>query len=149
MKKDPKEHNCPPAGQGCSIKEFMRMNPLAFIGGLDPVAAKNWVQEIEEIIVVLDSTDEQKVCYTAFKMIGEVKHWWIFVKYFPSSVIEEKIEEFTNLTQGDMTVAEYVAKFVELSWFAPFLVPNEARKARKFDKGLRHGIYELLVVFQV
>ncbi|XP_057958550.1 uncharacterized protein LOC131151318 [Malania oleifera] len=127
MKKEPKEQNCPPAGQGCSIKEFMRMNPPAFTGGPDPVATENWVQEIEEIMAVLNYTDE----------------------YFPSSIKDEKIEEFTNLTQGNMIVAEYAAKFVELSRFTPFLVPNEARKAKKFEKGMRHRIYELVVGFQV
>ncbi|XP_057962228.1 uncharacterized protein LOC131153786 [Malania oleifera] len=142
-------------------------------GGLDPMTTENWVQEMEEIMVVLDCTDEQKVRYAAFKMAGEAKCWWLstklledqrlvkialtwerfnelfFDRHFPSSFREEKIEEFTNLTQGEMTVAEYTAKFVELSCFAPFLIPNEARKARKSEKGLRCRIYELVVEFQV
>ncbi|XP_057954261.1 uncharacterized protein LOC131148526 [Malania oleifera] len=123
-------------------------------------------------MVVLDCTNKQKVYYAAFKMTREAKHWWpsvkllddqrvvkialtwerfkelFFDRYFPSSVREENVEEFTNLTQGDMTVAEYAVKFVELSRFAPFLVLNEARQARKFEKGLRHRIYELVVGFQ-
>ncbi|XP_057965566.1 uncharacterized protein LOC131156136 [Malania oleifera] len=111
MKKEPKEQNCPHAGQGCSIKEFMRMNPPSFAGGPNPMAAENWIQEIEEIM--------------------------------------EKIEKFTNLIRGDLTVAEYAAKFVELSRFTPFLVPNKIRKARKFDKGLRRKISKLVVGFQV
>ncbi|XP_057965463.1 uncharacterized protein LOC131156028 [Malania oleifera] len=90
MKKEPKEQNCPPVGQDCSIKEFMRMNPPTFVGGADLVAADNWI-----------------------------------------------------------TIAEYAAKSVELSRFTPFLIPNEARKAKKFRKGLRHRIYELVVGFQV
>ncbi|XP_057958506.1 uncharacterized protein LOC131151270 [Malania oleifera] len=48
-----------------------------------------------------------------------------------------------------MTIREYAAKFVELSHFAPFLIPNEVKKARKFEKGLRRRIYELVVGFQV
>ena len=41
------------------------------------------------------------------------------------------------LKQGKMTVTEYVAKFNELARFAPFIVPtNEARK-RKFMLGLK------------
>ncbi|XP_057958553.1 uncharacterized protein LOC131151320 [Malania oleifera] len=146
MEKDPKEQNFPPTGQGCSIKEFMRMNPTAFIGGPDLVAAENWVQEIEEIMVVLDCTDEQKVRYTTFKMTGEAKHWWLSAKLLEDQRV---IEEFTNLTQGDMTVAKYAAKFVELSCFAPFLIPNEVRKARKFEKCLKCRIFELVVGFQV
>ncbi|XP_057951059.1 uncharacterized protein LOC131145895 [Malania oleifera] len=149
------------------------MNPPAFIGGPDLVAVENWAQEIEEIMVVLDCTDEQKVCYAAFKMTGDVKCWWLSVKlleeqklvnisltwqrfkelffdrYFLLSIREENIKEFTNLTQGNMTIREYVEKFVELSRFGLFLILNEARMARKFKKGLRHRICELVVGFQV
>ncbi|XP_057965460.1 uncharacterized protein LOC131156024 [Malania oleifera] len=120
------------------------MNPPAFTRGPDSVARENWVQEMEEIMTVLDCMNEQKVQYAAFKMTGEAKRW-----YFPSSVREGKIEEFTNLTQGYMTVVEYAAIFVELSCFTPFMIPNEVRKARKFKKGLRCRIYELVVGFQV
>ncbi|XP_057981072.1 uncharacterized protein LOC131166487 [Malania oleifera] len=110
---------------------------------------------IEEILEVLGYTNEQKVRYVTFKMSGDAKRWWLSMKlldeqrYFPLSIREEKIEEFTNLTQGNMTVGEYAAKFVELSRFAPFLIPNEARKIRKFEKGPRRRIYKLVVGFQV
>ncbi|XP_057958621.1 uncharacterized protein LOC131151395 [Malania oleifera] len=124
-------------------------------------------------MIVLDSTDGQKVRYAAFKMTGDIKRWWLSVKlleeqrlvkialtwerfkelffdrYFRFSIKEEKIEEFTNLTQGNMTVGEYAAKSMELSRFAPFLIPNEVMKVKKFEKGLRHRIYELVVGFQV
>ncbi|XP_057958686.1 uncharacterized protein LOC131151456 [Malania oleifera] len=124
-------------------------------------------------MVVLNCTDKQKVRYATFKMTGEAKRWWLSAKlledqrlekialtwerfkelffdmYFPSAVREKKIKEFTNLTQEEMTVVEYAAKFVELSHFAPFLILNEAMKAKKFEKGLRHRIYELVVGFQV
>ncbi|XP_057972611.1 uncharacterized protein LOC131160747 [Malania oleifera] len=99
-------------------------------------------------MVVLDCTNEQKVRYAAFKMTGEAKRWWLSMKLLEDQR-EEKIEEFTNLTQGEMTIVEYAAKLVELSCFAPFLISNEARKARKFEKGLRCRIYELVVGFQV
>ncbi|XP_057982315.1 uncharacterized protein LOC131167528 [Malania oleifera] len=173
MRKDTRGQNCPLAGQGYNIKEFMRMNPPTFIIGPDLVAAENWVQEIEDTMVVLDCTDEQKVHCATFKMIGDAKRWWLsaklleeqtlvkialtwerfkelfFDRHFPLSIREEKIEEFTNLTQGNMTVGEYAAKFVELSRFAPFFIPNEVKKTRKFEKGMRHRIYELVVGFQV
>ncbi|XP_057950989.1 uncharacterized protein LOC131145822 [Malania oleifera] len=133
------------------------MNPPTFVKGPDRVVVENWVQEIKEIMVVLNWTDEQKVYYAAFKITGDEKHWWLsmkllkeqrmvkitltwerfkelfFDRYFPLFIKEEKIEEFTNLTQGNMTVGEYAAKFMELSCFAPFLIPNEARKVQNFS----------------
>ncbi|XP_057954008.1 uncharacterized protein LOC131148309 [Malania oleifera] len=102
----------------------------------DPTKQK-YPPEIKEILVVLNYTDEQKVCYAAFKMTADAKRWWLSGK-----LLEE--QRF-----GNMTVEEYEVKFVELSRFAPFLIPNEVRKVRKFKKGLRHRIYELVVGFQV
>ncbi|XP_057962255.1 uncharacterized protein LOC131153818 [Malania oleifera] len=117
--------------------------------------------------------DEQKVRYDAFKMAGDAKCWWFsakllegqrvvkdaltwerfkelfFDRYIPSSTRGEKVEEFTNLTQGNVTVGVYAAKFVELSCFAPFMIPNETRKAKIFEKGLRQKIFELVVGFLV
>ncbi|XP_057982395.1 uncharacterized protein LOC131167617 [Malania oleifera] len=122
---------------------------------------------------VLSCTDEQKVRYAAFKMNGDAKCWWLFEnllegqrvvkvaftwerfeelfldRYFPSSTREENVGEFTNLTHRNMTVGEYVAKFVELSRFAPFMIPNKARKTEIFEKGLQRKIFEPVVEFQV
>lgn len=56
-------------------------------------------------------------------------------KYFPVVVQEQKEIEFLELQQGIMSVAEYKAKFVELSRFAPHMVEDEARKAYKFKRG--------------
>ncbi|XP_057965289.1 uncharacterized protein LOC131155858 [Malania oleifera] len=160
-------------GQDCSIKDFMRLNPSNFVGGPDLVVAENWVQEIEEIMTVLGCRDKQKFLYATFKMTGDARQWWLSVKllkewrlvkialtwdrfkelffdrYFPLSTREKKIQEFTNLTQGSMTVGEYVAKLVELSRFALFLIPNEAKRARKFEKGLRRRVYKFVVGFKV
>ncbi|XP_057969317.1 uncharacterized protein LOC131158465 [Malania oleifera] len=88
-------------------------------------------------MAVLDCTNEQKLHYAAFKMTGEVKRWWLSTKLLE----DQKL--------GDMTVVEYAAKFLELSRFAPFLIPNEIRKVRKFKKGIRRRIYEVVVGFQV
>ncbi|XP_057982211.1 uncharacterized protein LOC131167423 [Malania oleifera] len=161
MRKDTRGQNYLMVDQGYSIKEFIRLNPPTFEGGPNPVTAENWVQQIEEILEVLGYTKEQKVRYATFKMAGDAKRWWLFVKmleeqrlvkialtwerfkelffnrYFPLSIREENIEEFTNLTQRSMTVGEYAAKFVELLHFAPFLILNEVRKARKFEKDLK------------
>ena len=41
------------------------------------------------------------------------------------------------LKQGKMTVTQYVAKFNELAWFAPFIVPADEACKRKFMLGLK------------
>ena len=60
--------------------------------------------------------------------------------YFPNVVRDRKAREFSDLVQGTMIVEEYVAKFVELSHFAPYLILDEPKKVSKFQKGLNDRI---------
>ena len=45
--------------------------------------------------------------------------------------------EFVSLEQRDLTVAQYEAKFTELSRFTPQLIATEEEKALKFQDGLK------------
>jgi hypothetical protein len=51
-------------------------------------------------------------------------------------VKEAKAQEFLNLVQGEMSVIEYVAKFLQLLRFGMYLIPNEEKKTKKFESGL-------------
>ena len=44
---------------------------------------------------------------------------------------------------------EYAAKFVELSHFAPYLIPDESKKVKKFQEGLNGRIRPLIIAFGV
>nr|POE57916.1 hypothetical protein CFP56_63137 [Quercus suber] len=46
-------------------------------------------------------------------------------------------------------VEEYVAKFVELSHFAPYLIPSESKKVKKFREGLDGTIHPLIIASRV
>ena len=63
-------------------------------------------------------------------------------KHFPLSVRDRKTTEFQTLTQGSRTVAEYDRAFTELARYAPHMVSDEYRKARKFESGLRGPIQD-------
>ncbi|XP_030923322.1 uncharacterized protein LOC115950227 [Quercus lobata] len=65
--------------------------------------------------------------------------------YFPDVVRDCKVREFSDLVQGAMTVEEYVAKFVELSRFAPYLIPDESKKVKTFREGLNGKIRPLII----
>ena len=45
--------------------------------------------------------------------------------------------EFVSLEQRDLTVAQYEAKFTELSRFTPQLIATEEEKVLKFQDGLK------------
>ncbi|MQL91537.1 hypothetical protein Taro_024155 [Colocasia esculenta] len=78
--------------------------------------------------------------------------WDEFVRLFRAKFVPEHIQdrmeqEFLSLTQGSMTMLEYEARFAELSKYAPYIVANEHRKAKKFVMGLKPSLRTRLVAF--
>ena len=61
-------------------------------------------------------------------------------KYFPEVEREARREEFERLLQRGLTVAQYEARFIELSKFAEYMVDSEEKKVRRFLRGLRPNI---------
>ena len=49
-----------------------------------------------------------------------------------------------DLTQGNMTVAQYAGRFNELAHFAPYLVADEENRVRKLNKVSTHESMILL-----
>ena len=48
-----------------------------------------------------------------------------------------------------MSVIEYAAKFLQLSRFGMYLIPNEEKKAKKFDRGLNSCIRIMMSFFDI
>jgi hypothetical protein len=55
-------------------------------------------------------------------------------------MIEPMTEEFRNLTEGSLSVAEYCDRFAQLSRYALHEVANDNDKQRRFLKGLYDGL---------
>lgn len=72
-------------------------------------------------------------------------------KYFPEDLRTKKEVEFLNLKQGSMSVAEYAAKFEELSRCCPYINVEDAMvlKCVKFESGLRPNIYQYMCVQEI
>ncbi|RVW53996.1 hypothetical protein CK203_072960 [Vitis vinifera] len=145
------------SSRGSSFDDFKKLGPPYFSGATDP-EAEAWILKMEKFFGVIDCSEEQKASYAAFMLDKEANHWWritrrlledqgpitwrqfreaFYKKYFPDSVRRQKVEEFIRLEQGDMTVAQYEAKFIELSRFSPQLIATEEEKALKFHDGLK------------
>ncbi|MQM18989.1 hypothetical protein Taro_051989 [Colocasia esculenta] len=78
--------------------------------------------------------------------------WDEFVRLFRAKFIPEHIQdrmdqEFLSLTQGSMTVLEYEAMFAKSSKYAPHIMTDERRKAKKFVMGLKPSLRTRLVAF--
>lgn len=159
-----------------TFKDFSDIKPPTFHGHEGPTRAQNWVKEMEKAFELAEIEEKQRVKFSNYFMKDECNFWWesaeraelakyvmekradktiywarftdmFFEKYLPIRVKDELEEAFLNLKQGSMTVAQYEAKFIELSRFAPHQVDTERRKARRFESGLNPWIAAKVAVF--
>ena len=61
-------------------------------------------------------------------------------QYYPRDIKRAKEREFLRFKQGQMSVTEYMAKFNELSRFAPNQVTTKEMKMDHFEQGLKGPI---------
>jgi hypothetical protein len=54
-----------------------------------------------------------------------------------------------DLTQGNMTVTQYVGCFNELACFATYMVADEENRVKKFEQGLNPWIHDRVVCFEI
>jgi hypothetical protein len=66
----------PSGGKGCSFKEFYDHHFPMFKGNLNSGEAREWLTSLEELLRVMDCTEEQRVKYAAYKFSGETRRWW-------------------------------------------------------------------------
>ncbi|XP_057950864.1 uncharacterized protein LOC131145682 [Malania oleifera] len=116
------------------------------------------VHEIEKVLTVLQCREEQRVLFATYKLAEEAKRWWIAVKLLEQERIvpiemtwdqKVKIEELLNLKQGEQTVQQYVAKFIELSRFVPYIIPDKTKKVRRFERGLRQELHKQVSILKL
>jgi hypothetical protein len=125
-------------------------------------------------MLALNCIDAKMVNYRGFKLVGEASQWWdptkasliaelrerglitwahfkekFYEQYVPRIQQQLWAKEFLTLTQGNMTVAEYSTKFIELSRYAPTLIPNDQEKAEKFLDGSLARIKERIAILKI
>ncbi|XP_028059503.1 uncharacterized protein LOC114263191 [Camellia sinensis] len=148
-------------------KEFKKMKPPSFKGGIEPMKVEAWVLGIEKLFEVFPYTEAQKVQLVAFTLEDEARSWWMLIrtahqgltwarflelfyeKYFPQCMRDKKVTEFETLRQGNKIVAEYEVQFAELARFTPHMVDTDYKEARKFEGGLRTVILDRINVLKL
>ncbi|XP_041009455.1 uncharacterized protein LOC121253516 [Juglans microcarpa x Juglans regia] len=159
---------------GCTLEQFYHQHPPTFDGRLNSLDAESWIERMEQIFEVLYCTDDQKVKYATYHLTDMANKWWkstralvqlelgeavpiswehfkrIFLDhFFPRTLQESRARQFIDLTQGSMTVAQYATTFMELSRFASYLIPDEEKKAEKFERGLNRRIRERVPTLKI
>ncbi|XP_020412075.1 uncharacterized protein LOC18786176 [Prunus persica] len=142
-----------------------RIGAVEFNGDGDPAVAEEWI-EMERIMDVMDVPHERRVVLATFFLSRNARYWWESVRrqyqdpsaitwpvfrtafveqFYPLAYQNMKMEEFLQLEQGIMTVAEYEKKFNELSKYCAPLVADERKKCQLFTRGLKTSIHDIVV----
>ncbi|XP_074283118.1 uncharacterized protein LOC141607662 [Silene latifolia] len=107
------------------------------------------------------NAEADKVNIAAYFLEKEADRWWAMIgptttleprfgweifkilleaRFYPAQLKHQKMEEFLNFKQGDLSVQEYTDKFNALAHFAEPMIPNEAQKTFFFRQGIKAKI---------
>src|SRR3954464_4214925 len=140
-----------------SIQDFILLKPLAFRCSSEPLEADDWLRSIEHKLDTAHVAPDDRVIFAVYFLEGAALQWWEnYVAMQPDGhvvtsqefrdafqgyhildeLMERKKEEFCNLTQGEMSIPEYVTEFNRLAHYAQDEITTDARKQARFRKGL-------------
>src|ERR1044072_5381258 len=71
------------------LNDFRRHEPPRFVGTADPEKAELWIQELEKIFKVLQTTEESKLGYASYLLIGDAEYWWRGARLMVEATNEE------------------------------------------------------------
>ena len=142
-------------------RDFRAMGGKDFKGTESFVEARNWLKETEDLFVIFEVDDRQKVQLAVWLLKDEASYWWevtnaerpvetwmdfrtrFETKFLSQAERSLQLEKFLSLKQGSMTVKEYVNQFNQLARFGLDLVNTQHKKALHFVKGLNEPLHSL------
>ncbi|XP_057972691.1 uncharacterized protein LOC131160825 [Malania oleifera] len=133
---EPKDNN---SGSEGTVSNETPSVPRALMRQLSRKAGRWWI--------VVSLLEKQRVGPSGMTW-GHFKEVF-FERYFSVSTRDTKADDFSGLIQGTLTVQRYASRYIELSRLAPYLVSNEYKKARRFERGLRKDIRRLVEMLQI
>ncbi|XP_004516188.1 uncharacterized protein [Cicer arietinum] len=112
------------------MDRFHKVNPPSFEGHYNPDGPQKWLQEVEYIFQRSGMSRRSESEFGNLYVDGRSS-----TLYFPEDIRYRKEMEFVKLEQENMSVAEYAAKFEELSRYYPFYVGEVGEKSKciKFE----------------
>jgi hypothetical protein len=150
-----------------SYQDFLSTQPPLFHKANEPLDADAWLHTIESKFILLSAicSDENKTLFAAQQLRGTARIWWDHFRamqpaghvvtwdefrtafrahHIPEGLIERKLNEFLNLTQGTCTILHYAQVFNHLCQYAGYHADNDARKRDRFRRGLNTKLKERL-----
>ena len=113
----------PSGSKGCSFKEFYKHHFPIFKGNLNSGEAREWLTRMEELLRVMDYTEEQRVKHVAYKFFREARRW-LYAKS-NSLVMELGSKEAITLTRFEEEFNQ------EYSWSLRRSTPRELHSKKE------------------
>ena len=137
-------------------ERFRKQHAPNFEGTTDPFEAEEWLRNVEPILAHMNLNNADRISCVSSLLKKDARIWWDLVqqshdaatmtwtrfvelfhkKYYNSAVLDTRVEEFANLKQGNLSVAEYARQFDRLAKFASKTVPTDFLRVNKFVIGL-------------
>jgi hypothetical protein len=150
-----------------NYQDFLSTQPPLFHKADEPLDADAWLRTIESKLALLSApcSDENKELFAAQQLRGTTRIWWdhyhamqpaghvitrdefwtaFRAHHIPEGLIERKLNEFLNLTQGTRTVMQYAQVFNHLCQYAGYHADTDDRKRDHFRRGLNTKLKERL-----
>src|SRR3954462_2580104 len=124
-----------------SIQDFIFLKPPVFRCSSEPLEADDWLRSIERKLDTAHVAPDDRVIFVVYFLEGAAFQWWEnYVAMQPDGhvvtwqefcvafrgyhildeLMESKKEEFCNLSQGEMSIHEYVREFTRLARYAQY-----------------------------
>ena len=148
------------------LKRFQSLTPPILRGTETIFDCESWIDDIEILFDSLEYPDERRIKPVPNQLHDVARSWWITTKrvleqrgrvitweifraefyrrFFSVSYREDKKAEFENLSQGQLNIEGYVAKFSTLLRFAPNLAGNDEAVVYQFIRGLNSEVVALM-----
>ncbi|XP_039020805.1 uncharacterized protein LOC120152712 [Hibiscus syriacus] len=157
----------PPALRISVPKELKSLGAVEFKGEANegPVEVDMWLNDVKIMLDSLHCSDDERLEGVVSLLRGQARIWWTNVttrvppdqiiwrffleafqkKYIREQFITQMKHDFFNLIQGGKSVYNYECEFNKLARYASEMIPTERDICKKFIRGLRPRLKELLL----
>jgi hypothetical protein len=117
--------------------------------------AKDWLKSVKKKLEIAQCTDREKMLFVMHQLFGTIADWWETYRntkgnveaitwnefkaqfrthYMPCGTLKLKKKEFSELTQGSMTVNGYLNQFIQLSRYTTDGVNTDEKSRTRFSR---------------
>jgi hypothetical protein len=148
------------------FKDFYKLKPPTFDHAESPIEADDWLHGMKRILELVKCTDKEGLNIATLQLRGIASSWWecfranhpdpanigwtefaqAFREYhLMEGMMEAKVEEFSNLQMGTMSVREYSTKFIQLMRYVLEYTETEKQRKYYYMKGLPQAMRSILI----